>query len=439
MEQYINNGTMGWARRWALYAFALTMLILGQGCGVAAVRGRGTLTGCDVHPCRWEREKGEVAPQLVARPSLRERTDEEVRARGGTPTLDEHNRELPAALRADNAALRRMVEGDNESIRVLRERARAAEAAAERYRVERDQALARAAPAQSAETAPEAPQPPSRAPTVATRERRHRRMTHRARSVPGLTCNPHGDGSRATCVIPHRPARISRAIINLAQRANRAVQAMQIPHNIHVARGVSRGRVATILQHNNTSSSCGIPVMIACRRAAPAASGPHRHHFVRRLGMCETANGNARAVSPSSFVTNADTIAACGDSPRVQFWLPGGATIDLNFGDSPPSFDPIDTTPPTDDDGTASLPPRTRGSPSASSSFFRGTMMPSTPSEVAVNGTPGMVERRHRSRQRQFVADVTPAYQRSHASHGSRLAFASMPSVRRLDRTDRAS
>ncbi len=436
MEQYINNSTMGWAR-WALYAFALTMLIFGQGCGVAAVRGRGTLTGCDVHPCQWEREKGEVAPQLVARPSLRERTNEEVRARGGTPTLDEHNRELPAALRADNTILRRMVEGDNESIRVLRERARAAEAAAERYRVERDQALARAAPAQPAESVPEAPQPPSRAPTVATREHRHRGMTHRARSVPGLTCNPHGDGSRATCVIPHRPARISRAIINLAQRANRAVQAVQIPHNIRVARGVSRGRVATILQHNTNQSACRVPLMIVCRRTVPASSGPHRHHFVRRLGTCETANGNTDVVSPSSFVTNPDTIAACGDSPNVQFWLPGGATIDLNFGDSPPSFDPIDTTPPPDDGGTASLPPRTRGSSFASSSLFNGMTMPSTPSEVAVNGTPGMVERRHRPRQTQFAADVTPAYHGSHASHGSRLVFASMP--RSLARTDRTS
>lgn len=181
----------------------------------------------------------------------------------------------------------------------------------------------------------------------------------------------------------------------------------------------ARAMLAQWYQDNSGSEGeCRSPIIFYCR------SADRRTTLVRRAGICPAANGNRSNMTPVDFTALA--IEHCGENPRIGVWGVPGQRIMLRLSPSAIEATALPT--------TASLYyPRTRGSPIASSSLFHGTM-PRLPSEVAVNGTPGMVERRHRPSQTRFVADVTPAYQRSHASHGSRLAFASMP--RSLDRND---
>jgi hypothetical protein len=183
----------------------------------------------------------------------------------------------------------------------------------------------------------------------------------------------------------------------------------------------ARAMLAQLLEDNpGAEGECRSPIIFYCR------SADRRTTLVRRAGICRAANGNASNMTSVDFTALA--IEHCGENPRIGVWGVPGQRIMLRL--SPEAIQA--TALPT----TASLyHPRMGGFPTASSSLFNGMTMPSTPSEVAVNGTPGMVERRHRPRQTRFVADVTPAYQRSHPSHGSRLAFASMIAVRSLDRT----
>lgn len=180
----------------------------------------------------------------------------------------------------------------------------------------------------------------------------------------------------------------------------------------------ARAMLAQWYQDNSGSEGeCRSPIIFYCR------SADRRTTLVRRAGICPAANGNTSNMTPVDFTALA--IEHCGENPRIGVWGVPGHRIMLRLSPSAIEATALPTT-------TSLYHPRMRGSPTASSSFFHDTM-PSTPSEVAVNGTPGMVERRHRPRQTQFVADVTPAYHGSHASHASRLVFASTD-VRSLDR-----
>lgn len=274
--------------------------------------------------------------------------------------------------------------------------------------------------------------PPAPAPVIEGRRvvqqqtvaRRITARTHRQPHARDMRCAAAYTGTGlAVCRVP--PKGLTSLLHSASLRTPQIDSPTGMEYFTRHLNANARVMLAQLLGDNSGSEGeCRSPIIFYCR------SADRRTTLVRRAGICRAVNNSTAEMTVESFTALA--LQHCGAEPRIGAWGVPGQRIILRL--TPDTIQEI-ALPSYDSGGTASLPPRMRGSSFASSASFYSMTMPSTPSEVAVNGTPGMVERRHRSRQRQFAADVTPAYHGSHASHASRLVFASMTDVRSLDRT----